>query len=220
MLTRRFPIVTPAVLLAVIGLYWMVPDRTPFYFSSADIAQGEIWRLLTGHFSHADPEHLLWNGLGFMVLGVMIERRSVAALWISLGAGIVAVDILLLSPFSQLKYYCGLSGMLNSLLVVVLWLEWQASRSYWVAVVALGCVLKVVIEIYLETSIVTNISWPPYAWSHAAGLLGGLLAVYAIPELARKPFAPIGTGQVPLTGAKRKPKGVGRPQSPIYPTST
>ena len=175
--THRFPVATFAILLAIAGMYWMAPDRTPLYFSAADIARGEIWRLLTGHFAHADPEHLLWNGLGLAILGVLIERRSAVLLWIALGVGIVAVNILLLSPFSQLTYYCGLSGTLNSLLVVVLWLEWRASKSYWVAAIAFACVLKVVVEITLETSIVTNISWPPYAWSHAAGLLGGFLVM-------------------------------------------
>lgn len=177
--TRRLPIHTLALVLLIAGLYWLAPDRTPLYFSASDIARGEFWRLVSGHFAHADPAHLLWNEAGLAVLGVLIERRSAALLWIALGAGIVAVDILLLSPFSQLAYYCGLSGTLNALLVVALWLEWQASKSVSVAAVALVCVLKVVIEISLGTSVLTDISWPPYAWSHAAGLLGGLLVVSA-----------------------------------------
>ena len=179
MTTQRFPTVTLVVLLVMAGLHWMIPDRTLLYFSAADIAGGDVWRLVTGHFSHADLGHLLWNGLGLAVLGILIERRSSFLLGIALGTGIVAVNFLLLSPYSQLAYYCGLSGTLNSLLVVAIWLEWKASRSWWVAAVAIGCVLKVAIEIALGASLLTNISWPPYAWSHAAGLLGGLLAVYA-----------------------------------------
>jgi rhomboid family GlyGly-CTERM serine protease len=210
MRAQRFPVVTLAVLLATTGLYWFVPDRTLLYFSAEDIARGEFWRLVTGHFSHADPGHLLWNCLGLTVLGVLIERRSVAFLLISLGTGIVMVSTLLLSPFSQLVYYCGLSGALNSLLVVALWLEWKASRSYWVAVVAFVSVLKVVVEIILGTSIVTNISWPPYAWSHAAGLLGGLLLVSANSALGRLPPLVGATSVVPLGSTFRKSDQIGR----------
>lgn len=174
MSSQHIPVLTFVLLLVIAGLYWMAPDPTTLYFSAADIARGEAWRLVTGHFTHADLGHLFWNGLGLAVLGAMIERRSASLLWISLGTGLVSVNVLLLSPFSQVEYYCGLSGVLNTLLVVVLWLEWRSSRSWLVAATALACLLKVVIEISLGTSVLTNISWPPYAWSHAAGLVGGL----------------------------------------------
>jgi rhomboid family GlyGly-CTERM serine protease len=188
--TRHIPVLTIGFLLAIAGLYWIAPDRTPLYFCAADIAQGEAWRLVTGHFTHADLEHLFWNGLGLAVLGTMIERRSASLLWVSLGTGVVSVNVLLLSPFSQVDYYCGLSGVLNTLLVVVLWLEWRASRSWLVAATALACLLKVVIEISLGTSVLTNISWPPYAWSHAAGLVGGLTILWAWSQMEKERLFP------------------------------
>ena len=69
MTTRRFPILTISLLMTLIGLHWLVPDKTLLYFSAADIARGETWRVITGHFMHADSEHLLWNCLGLAVLG-------------------------------------------------------------------------------------------------------------------------------------------------------
>jgi len=178
MSTQRLPLVTFGLLLVMVGLHLLVPDKTFLYFSAVDIARGELWRLVTGHLTHADLEHLFWNALGLGVLGVLIERRSRSLLWISLGTGIASVDILLFGPFSQLHYYCGLSGALNTLLVVALWLEWNASRSLLVGVVAVSCVLKVAIETFLGIAILTDISWPPYSWSHLAGLLGGLAVVF------------------------------------------
>jgi len=175
--TRRFPLVTLGLLLAMTSLHFLVTDKTPLYFSAADIARGEVWRLVTGHLVHVDLEHLFWNGLALGILGLLIERRSGALLWISLGVGIASVNLLLLSPFAQLHFYCGLSGVLNTLIVVVLWLEWRATHSILVVAIAVGCILKVAIEIYLGTALVTNISWPSYSWSHLAGLLGGLIVV-------------------------------------------
>ncbi len=178
MSTRRFPTLTFCLLMTAIGLHWLVPDQALLYFSAADIARGEAWRIVTGHFMHADPEHLFWNCLGLAVLGTLIEHRSRTLLWVALGAGIASVSALLLSPLSQLEYYCGLSGALNTLLLVALWLEWQATRSWAIIVIACVCIAKAVIEVSLGESIVTHISWPPYAWSHVAGLVGGLITVW------------------------------------------
>jgi rhomboid family GlyGly-CTERM serine protease len=164
--------------MALMGLYWLVPDKTVLYFNAADIVRGETWRIVTGHFMHADLEHLLWNGLGLAVLGMLIEQRSRMMLWAALGVGVFSVSALLLSPFSQLEYYCGLSGVLNTLLLIALWLEWQATRSWLIIAIAGGSVAKVLIEVALGASIMTHISWPPYAWSHVAGLIGGLILVW------------------------------------------
>lgn len=177
MSAKRHPLLTPGLLLIMIGLHLLVTDKAPLYFSAVDVARGEAWRLVTGHLVHADLGHLFWNGLGLGTLGFLIERRSPSLLWISLTAGFASVNLLLMSPLSQLHYYCGLSGILNTLFVVALWLEWRASRSSLILVVALACVLKLAIEISLGVSLVTNISWPPYSWSHLAGLLGGLAVV-------------------------------------------
>jgi membrane associated rhomboid family serine protease len=150
MATRRIPVITLGLLLAIVVLHWLAPDKTLLFFSAADITRGETWRILSGHFMHADLEHLLWNGVGLAVLGTLIELRSRIMLWAALGAGIVSVR------------------------------EWRVSRSWLVIAIALGSVLKAVIEAATATSIVTNISWPPYAWSHVAGLFGGAMTAISL----------------------------------------
>jgi rhomboid family GlyGly-CTERM serine protease len=178
MTSRQIPILTIGLLVMLIGLHWLVADKTLLYFSATDITRGETWRLISGHFIHADTQHLLWNCLGLAVLGTVIEQYSRNLLWAALGVGIVCVSTLLLTPFSQLQYYCGLSGVLNTLLLVALWLEWKRTRSWLVQAIGLGSIVKVLIEVSQDTSILTHISWPPYAWSHVAGLLGGLILIW------------------------------------------
>ena len=177
MKSRQIPILTTTLVMLLIALHALVPDRTPLYFSAEAIANGESWRIVTGHLMHADATHLFWNCLGLAVLGALIERYSRISLWASLGIGIVAVSALLMSPLSQLAYYCGLSGVLNTLLLVVLWLEWSRTRSWLVVAIACGSIAKAAIEVTAGQSILTNISWPPYAWSHVAGLAGGALLI-------------------------------------------
>jgi rhomboid family GlyGly-CTERM serine protease len=177
MTSRQIPILTIGLTMMLIGLHFLVVDKTQLYFSATDIARGDTWRLITGHFMHADTQHLFWNCLGLLVLGALIERHSRPILWAALCAGIASVSILLLTPFSQLDYYCGLSGVLNTLLLLALWLEWRRTRSWLVILIGCGSIAKVIIELTSGSSIVTHISWPPYAWSHIAGLAGGLIVI-------------------------------------------
>ena len=174
---RQIPVLTISLLTALICLHWLVKDKTQLYFSATDIFQGETWRLVSGHFIHADSQHLLWNCLGLAVLGTLLEHRSRCVLMASLAIGILIVNVMLLTPWSHLNYYCGLSGVLNTLLLVALWIEWRLTRSWSITLIACGSLTKVLVEVYQGTSIVTHISWPPYAWSHVAGLIGGVLVI-------------------------------------------
>ena len=175
--THKFPYITSALLAALGAIHFLAPDKAHFYFGVSEIAQGQSWRLVTGHLAHADLGHLMWNALGLAILGWLIERRSRRFLGAALVAGIAAVSFLLVSPLSNLDYYCGLSGVLNSLLVIALWLEWRASKSWWIAVVAIACLFKVLFETVMGASLITQISWPPFVLSHLAGMAGGLVVL-------------------------------------------
>jgi len=187
MLNRRIPIVTIGLVTAMIALHWLMEDKTPLYFNAAGIFRGEAWRLISGHFMHADLQHLLWNSLGLAVLGTLLEYRSRSMLLTALAVGIVFVSALLLTPFAQLEYYCGLSGVLNTLLLVALWLEWKLTHSRLIIILTCGCIAKVLIEVTQGVSVITHISWPPYAWSHVAGLSGGLFIIW-VQRLLILPF--------------------------------
>ena len=178
MINRRIPVLTLGITMVLIGLHLLVTDKTQLYFSAAEIYKGQAWRLISGHLMHADLQHLLWNCLGLVVLGTLLEYRSRRTLITSLGAGIIFVNALLLTPFSQLDYYCGLSGVLNTLLLVALWVEWKLTRSWLIIVLAFGSITKALVETSQGISLITDISWPPYAWSHLTGLSGGLVVIY------------------------------------------
>lgn len=189
---RQTPVLTISLLTILVALHLLIPDKTPLYFSATAIFQGETWRLVSGHFMHADLQHLLWNCLGLAVLGTLLEYRSRGVLIASLGVGILSVSALLLTPYSQLVYYCGLSGVLNTLLLVALWLEWSLTRSWLIILIACGSIAKVLVEVSQGVSIMTHISWPPYAWSHVAGLIGGLFVIWS--------FHPQTIGRRPAVG--------------------
>lgn len=174
---QRIPFLTLGLVVILLALHFLVPDKELLYFSQTDVQAGEYWRVVSGHLMHADADHLTWNCIGLLVLGTLIEQVSRHQWWITLLVGISSVSILLLSPFSQLNYYAGLSGVLNTMLLVALWHEWSHKRSWWLASIFLACVAKVVFEVCTGGSLLTNISWPPYPWAHVAGLLGGMTMV-------------------------------------------
>jgi rhomboid family GlyGly-CTERM serine protease len=162
-------------LLALLGaLHLLFPGPESLAFDASTVGAGETWRLVSGHFAHADIAHLAWNGLGLAVLGCLIERQGRRLLVGALLAGVVAVSALLASPLCTLAQYCGLSGVLNSLLVVALFLEWRRGSIYPVALIAVGSLAKLAWELTHGSALFTEISWPPYPAAHAAGMLGGI----------------------------------------------
>lgn len=85
-------------------------------YDRADILHGEIWRIFTGNFVHANWRHLasdlaglvLWTALA----GYLETRRSYLILLVGSGLG-VGLGLLLLDP--QVGWYVGLSGILHGL---------------------------------------------------------------------------------------------------------
>ena len=186
----RIPLVTLTLCAAAVAAHFL-PEavRVLLYFDAAQLDAGNLIGLISGHWLHADMEHLIWNVTAFAILGTLIERESRTLLAVAIVTGSLAVDALLLSPLSDLQRYCGLSGMLNTLLGVVLWQQWCRSKSRLIAWVAVGCVTKIVVEVYLGQSIFTDVSWPPFAPAHLAGLvatplviaLAGPLSLFVLP---------------------------------------
>jgi rhomboid family GlyGly-CTERM serine protease len=168
----RLPLVTLAMALLSCSLMLLpAPMQEPLYFDLKAPIGIDVWGLFSGHWIHADHSHLLWNVTAFAILGSIIELHSRALLLWSLLIGTLFVDLLLISPLTDLQRYCGLSGVLNTLLGVTLCLCWRKTRSTWVLLIGALSIMKIVIELSNGQAIFTDISWPPFPLAHLAGLL-------------------------------------------------
>lgn len=147
------------------------------YYDYQHLLQGQVGGLISGHWIHADVQHLAWNVVAFLLLSVVIERQSRTLLVVSIVIGTLCVDLLLISPLATVQRYCGLSGLLNTLFGVALYLKWQAGRSPLVILLGVGALIKIALELNSGQSVFTAISWPPYAAAHLAGLLGTPLVI-------------------------------------------
>lgn len=174
----RTPFVT-LFLCALTGALALLPTplHEMLYFDINQIVAGQWLGLISGHWMHAGTEHLLWNVSALAIIGAVIESCSRRLLLWSLVAGMASVDLLLVSPLADIGRYCGLSGLLNTLLGVMLYLLWQRTRSKIVIGVGALCVLKIAVEVTMAQSLFTSTQWPPYALAHLAGMAGTPIAL-------------------------------------------
>jgi rhomboid family GlyGly-CTERM serine protease len=163
--------------LALIAYIALGAAPEAWVFDRAAIDGGEIWRLVTAHWVHTDPWHALWNIAALLLLGLLFERRVQSLLLISLLVGTLAVDAWLWWGDASLAYYCGLSGILNSLLIVGLARFWRDYRHPLVLFTVVVVATKIAIEMIIGQGISTHTVWPSVPAAHAAGFLGGLALV-------------------------------------------
>jgi len=157
-------------------------------FDRVALARGEAWRLITGHLTHWNLDHLFWDLATFLGLATVCLRRSIrntltcllgAALAISLSIGIWQPEIVV---------YRGLSGIdsaLFALLAVGMLKDSCRERNLFVFRVTLvaltGFFVKTGFEVLTGQTLFVDSAaagFLPLASAHAVGgLVGGITAV-------------------------------------------
>ena len=102
------------VLSMVLGIAQWLPEL--LYYERTKLAQGELWRLVTGHFIHSNAAHLWLNLIGLwlwvLLQPPMLRTQRLLSLSILLG-GMISILFWLTLP--KLQWYVGFSGILYSL---------------------------------------------------------------------------------------------------------
>lgn len=174
------PWLTLGLAAVAAGLWWglgAVPDY--LVFDRSAIIAGEIWRLVTGHFVHSDGGHAAWNIGALLLIGLTMERFGRWRMIAAVVGGIVAVDAGLWWAMTDLQRYCGLSGMLNALLVVAVVEGWRRFRHPLFAATAGIYVAKLVVEAFADQGLLVQTAWPSVPMTHVAGFIGGALLAIA-----------------------------------------
>ena len=181
-------------------------------FDRAAIAQGEWWRLITGHWVHSDLAHAGWDITALLLFGVLFETRLKWRLPLALLMGTVGVDIWLWWGAPALQYYCGLSGILNSLLITGLLYLWHDLRHPLILVTAVAAALKIIVEINVGQALFTQAAWPSVPAAHAAGFISGLILTWVtwISERTRKEVPGVCLQDYNPPGAGYKRTGMSR----------
>ncbi|MCP5276773.1 MAG: rhombosortase [Thiobacillus sp.] len=170
------PWLTGLLVLTAVGLSLAFGPAPPaLVFDRAAIAQGEWWRLVTGHLLHSDGEHALWDITALALIGWVMERHGRWPMILAAAAGMAAVDAGLWWWLPGLERYCGLSGMLNTLFIIALANLWEEHRHPVIPLVVLGLAAKLAIEITVRQSLFVHTPWSSVPEAHVAGCIGAII---------------------------------------------
>jgi len=163
-----------AALFAALG-----PAPEAWVYDRAAIGHGEWWRLLSGHWVHSDGGHLIWNLGALLVLGWIIEMRNRVMLLTGLLAGTLGVNLMLWLALPELERYCGMSGVLNTLLLFAFAALWRVATAPVLVAVGTLSFAKILVEISAGQALLTNAAWESVPQAHLAGWLIGLVLIIA-----------------------------------------
>jgi len=92
--------------------------RETFMYDRLAIADGEYWRLLTGHFVHLGATHLVLNLAGLVLVWLLVGRYYTSGQWsLVLLITIATVSGCFWFIDIHMLWYVGLSGVLHGLLL-------------------------------------------------------------------------------------------------------
>jgi len=89
---------------------WLCYDRERLW---------EVWRVLTCHLVHWNPEHLLWSGGAFVLLGGACEARGRGRFLVCAALSAVAIPLALRFAAPAMGSYGGLSGIDSALFTML-----------------------------------------------------------------------------------------------------
>ena len=147
------------------------------------VADGQWWRIWTGHLTHYDGDHLAWDLLMFVALGATCERAHPQRFMAAIAFMTAGISLIIGLMCSEIGFYRGLSGIDTGLFV---WLVADRARhnfvdrnllatSLWLLPV-LGLVGKLFYESLTGTTLFVDAStFTPLVESHLAGVALGLM---------------------------------------------
>ena len=92
--------------------------RDTFMYNRMSVADGEYWRLLSAHFVHLGPTHLVLNLAGLVLVWLLVGRYFTTVQWLAVtGITIIATSAAFWFVDRYLLWYVGLSGVLHGLLI-------------------------------------------------------------------------------------------------------
>ncbi len=164
-------------------------------FDRQAVAAGELWRIVSCHWTHWSAEHLFWDAGMFVLLAAACELRSRRALLFTLGASAVLIPIALWRVQPEMPVYRGLSGLDSALffLVVVQAARQSLARRQWprvamLAVLVAAFAAKIGYETFQGAAVFVHTGgFIPVPLAHTVGALVGLTVGLCAARLSGDP---------------------------------
>ena len=185
---RRLPCAS-LLLGALAAVIYAFPALTEaLQYDRSAVLRGELWRIVTCHWTHWSLDHLLWDLAVFVGLGAACELMNRPRYVASLAAATVLVPVAIATFLPNIEIYRGLSGLDSTLfaLLVVLNLDKRLSLGVFFFV---GFLVKTAYE--LATGGTVFVSSSPgidsVPLAHAVGAAVGILMVFRFVSPAGPP---------------------------------
>lgn len=116
-LDPRGTAITIGVALAVVA-FQLIPGWAGWLqFDRLALWDGQWWRMLTGHLTHWNLDHMFWDLLMFVVLGTMAENLSRLRFVVLCLVSAMSISLMVLLGQPNVWTYRGLSGVDTALFV-------------------------------------------------------------------------------------------------------
>ena len=120
---------TIIAVIAVIAALFGDTGREALSYLRPAIAEGEYWRLATGHLAHLGWSHLILNLAGLALVWYIVGAAFEMRRWLMITATtVIGMDIGFWVLEPQLLSYVGLSGLLHGLLAAGIVGEFSSGR--------------------------------------------------------------------------------------------
>jgi len=102
-------------------ILWLMgePVSDMLIYHRSAIAEGQIWRIFTGHLIHSNFWHLLLNLASLMMIGWLFSQHLSTKVWViifALSALMISFAYYFTAP--QFEYYVGLSAILYAVIII------------------------------------------------------------------------------------------------------
>ncbi|HEX6960456.1 MAG TPA: rhombosortase [Lacipirellula sp.] len=180
----------PLAIVALAMLAHTSPQLTASWeLDRTAVAAGEWTRLVTGHLTHWNGDHLFWDAATFFALGVVCLGRRPLLTLACLLLSSFAISATFLAVHPGLPTYRGLSGLdtaLFTFLAVVIYQDARVAGDRALGAVAkwalAGLVVKTAYEVVTGDTLFVDSAaadFVPLATVHAAGAAVGFLVALA-----------------------------------------
>lgn len=159
-----------------------------FEYRRTAILAGEVWRLVSGHFTHINWSHLYLNLAALLLIWLLgLGRLGIMRQLIAIFLCCMTISLAMLAFNSEIAWYRGFSGVLHGLFALVA-AQYLRDHRYFSILLFLSLALKITLEHILE-----RIPWHQghsdfwvIADAHLYGSIAGLVIAIAFAVVPKK----------------------------------
>lgn len=174
----------PAILIALSAIAELGGDsiRESLRYARDPLGEGELWRLLSGHFVHLGWTHWLMNTAALVAIWLLVGSARLLWQWLLIvGIVLATIDTGFWWLDEQLRWYVGMSGLLHGLLVAGLLSALQGRPlESTLLLVLLAFKLGYEQTVGAMPGSAAAAGGPVVVNAHLYGALGGLLAHFVL----------------------------------------